>query len=86
MIWQVPGKKLAYRKSDQGGMEYSDDDGQTWYLTFRTLSEIIEMHPTIVGPSVEDAERAEMAEREIFGETLDEEIPEDLWEMIGGTI
>lgn len=80
MTWHVPGTKLQYRESDQGGLEWSEDGGNMWYLTFRTITEVRQMWPTLTGPVVVDDE----PEREIFGETLDEPIPDDLWEMISG--
>ena len=77
---------IVYRDSDRGGLEKSYDDdsglksGDVWYLTFRSWSDVEAMHPTLepslVVPSTEEIER------EIFGETLDEEIPDVYWDMV----
>lgn len=74
----VPKTKLCYRRSEKGGWEYSDDGGITWYFTFRCESEIRAMWPNIQGECTVDDEQ----DREIFGDTLDEPIPDDLWEML----
>lgn len=83
-----PGTKLRWRKSDRGGWEWSDDGGVNWHLTFRGKEEIMEMHKTVIevpdDTDIPDATASEEADREVFGETLDEEIPEDLWEMLSG--
>lgn len=81
-VLRVPGSSILYRPSDKGGWEWSDD-GATWYFTFRNGEEIKAMHPGIT----EDADATpntpdEDAERELFGETLDDPIPDDLWDMI----
>lgn len=81
--YRKPGSKLVYRPSDRGGWEWSDDGGANWHLTFRTLEEILAMHVTLVPDSDEVTDTAETDERELFGETLDEEIPDDLAEMLG---
>ncbi len=78
MTWKVPGSKLTYRESSHGGLEWSED-GETWYLTFRTLPEVIEMHPTIERAGMPESDNHE---REIFGDTLDEPIPDEYWEML----
>ena len=77
----VQGSRLRFRRSDKGGWEYSDDGGQTWYLTFRTESEIRAMH-NITDDGTSEQGPDEDAEREVFGETLDAPIPDDLWAAI----
>jgi hypothetical protein len=74
----VPNTKLRYRRSDKGGWEYSDDCGVTWYFTFRSESEIRAMWPNIEGSCPMDNE----LDFEIYGDTLDEPIPDDLREML----
>jgi hypothetical protein len=76
----VPGKRLQFRPSDKGGWEYSDD-GSTWYFTFRTETEIRRMWPGIEG-TAPDPEAARDVELEVFGDTLDEPIPDDLAAML----
>ena len=49
------------------------DWGDGWHYTFRTWPEIEQMHPTLE-PMPVDADE----DREVWGETLDEEIPDDL--------
>lgn len=80
MILTVPGTKVQYNTD---GRQISDDGGETWYWTFRTVNEFRQMYPNAVGDTSEDT--SEDTERELFGETLDDEIPDDLWEMIAGT-
>jgi hypothetical protein len=76
MIRKVLGTKIAYRNSDHGGLEVTDD-GENWYFTFRTWSEVEAMHPTLeAAPAVVDTEERD---RELFGETLDEPILDDLY-------
>lgn len=74
---QVPNSKVAYRHSTEHGWEMTPD-GEQWYFTWRALMDILELHPTIEYTPTDDAD-----ERELFGETLDEEIPDDLWAMVG---
>lgn len=74
------GKKLQFRRSDKGGWEWSDDGGKMWYFTFRGRDEILEMWPDAIETSDTVSEVEE--DREVFGDTLDEPIPDDLWEMI----
>lgn len=76
----TPNGKLHFRPSDKGGWEWSNDK-ITWYFTFRTESAIREMHPDLIDDSMDRANDEER-EREIFGETLDDPIPEDIWEML----
>lgn len=79
--YHVPGTKIRWKYD--GGSQMSDDGGENWYWTFRGLEEFRQMHKTLVpmtGP--ESVSSDEDSGREIFGETLDEEIPDDLWEMI----
>lgn len=83
MIRKVPNTLIAYRYSDEFGMEKTWDGGETWHFTFRGWREIEEMHPTIELGDLELPTNEEN-EREIFGETLDEPIPDDYWYMIEG--
>jgi hypothetical protein len=78
----VPGSKICYRPSDRGGWEWTDDGGERWNLTFRSRQEILDMHRTAVDDSPEVMSTADV-ERELFGETLDEPIPDDFAEMLG---
>ncbi len=75
-MYKVPGTKIAYKQGNHG-TEVSLDDGETWSFTFRSMSEVLEMHPTLTGYNPDSD-----SERELFRETLDDEIPDDLWEMI----
>jgi len=75
-------KKIMFRRSDKGGWEYSDDGGKMWYFTYRTIDEIRLMKHAVIVGGESPAEDNEDRERELFGETLDEEIPDDLWAMI----
>jgi hypothetical protein len=79
----IPGTKLRFQRSDKGGWEYSDNGGETWYFTFRTESEIRDMWPGIEG-TVPDPEAKRDTELEVFGDTLDEPIPDDLAVMLIG--
>lgn len=82
---KVPGTKTAFRYSPEFGMEATWDNGQTWHFTFRTESELREMYPPMVGQLIETPSDSEDEEREIFGETLDEPIMDEFWEMISDT-
>lgn len=76
---EVQGTKVRY-KIDQDGPQVSDDGGKTWRFTFRSEDEFREMwqnHP-IVGT----LQNNEDEDRELFGDTLDDPIPDDLWEWI----
>jgi len=77
----VEKTKIRYRNID--GPEVSNDSGLTWYFTFRVESEFREMwnNHTITGhiPQHDDERDAEL---ELFGETLDDPIPDDLADMI----
>ncbi len=77
-MWTVPGTKIAYKQGEYG-IEVTYDGEETWGFTFRSISEIRQMHPTLVGPAEDNSEDNE---REIFGETLDDHIPDDMWDMI----
>jgi hypothetical protein len=83
ICWIVPGTDIKYRHSTLNGMESSIDNGATWSFTFRTIAELQKMWPslTLDSPYTERIE-SDSDERELFGETLDEEIPEDLWTII----
>jgi hypothetical protein len=81
---KVRGSKLRFRPSDRGGWEYSED-GETWYLVFRSEYELREMWgDRLEGEVGTPEDDTEEREREIFGETLDDEIPDDLWDLIKG--
>jgi hypothetical protein len=80
-ILQVPKTKLLFRYDN--GWQYSDDNGNTWYRTFRSEEEIRTMHPTIQQISGEQEQPDhEQEERELFGETLDEPLPDDFYGYI----
>jgi hypothetical protein len=81
MLLVKPNSKIRYRNEGQG-WECSDDGGETWCFTFRCREEILAMHPSIVD-TTPDTEAAADADRELFGETLDEPIPDDMAEMLG---
>lgn len=84
MTYQVPGTLIKFRQSDRGGMEVAYEKSEVYYLTFRTLDELLDMHPSAIlieGQAERDTDN-EDAERELFGETLDEPIPDDLWELL----
>jgi len=63
--------KTVYRRSDRGGWEYSDDGGTNWYLTQRTTQEVQTL--CNVPQDVQDTNRLD-----VWGDTLDEPLPEDL--------
>lgn len=44
---KVPNTTIGYRYSQQDRWEQTDDDGATWYFTFRGEDEIRRMHPTV---------------------------------------
>jgi hypothetical protein len=44
---KVPGTAIGYRYSQQDRWEQTDDNGKTWYFTFREEDEIRQMHPTV---------------------------------------
>ena len=66
----------AMFRHGSNGPETSCDDAKTWHFTFRSEREFREMHGLPIPVDTEDGER------EIFGETLDEPIPDEFWEMI----
>lgn len=79
----VPGTKL-YFKTTPNGSQYSDDNGVTWYNTFRTKDEWMDMHKTAIqvnqtNDTVNQTNDDEL--RETLGETLDEPISDDLVEL-----
>jgi hypothetical protein len=80
-----PKHKKLVAGNDGKGMLTSTDNGKTWYFTFRSTREIEVMGyiPVDNKPTVDEAENTRMQERELFGETLDEELPDDLCEMLG---
>ena len=80
-VLQGPCKGIMYRESDRGGLEYSDDNGRNWYLTFRSWCEVEAMH-TSLEPAPSEPMTDEERRREEFGETLDEPIPDWAWRLI----
>ena len=89
-MWSVnePDCSLFY-KHDGTGWLWSNDK-ETWYFTFRGFEEIKRMWPNIVridtcSTDVPNDDETEDQLRELFGETLDDPIPDDLWEMICDT-
>jgi hypothetical protein len=82
-VWTVPKTNIRYKIDPVDGPMVSDDGGNVWRYTFRGFEEFRKMWPTLVRLSGNVVnEPNEDAERELFGETLDEPIPDDLWEMI----
>lgn len=81
MILKVPGTKVMW-KCDKDGPQVSDDGGETWRFTFRGKDEWMEMWPTAIVIEGESTPDTEESDREVFGETLDDPIPDDLWEML----
>lgn len=78
---RVPGTQILHKTTNEGFL-VSDDNGLNWHFTFRGENEFKQMHKTAikipeVGDLVRDKESLEDEEREIFGETLDEPLPED---------
>ncbi len=82
IIRRVLGSKtqIAYRESERGGLEATYEN-RGWFYSQRTWREVEEMHPTLE-PALANPASQEERERECFGETLDEPIPDDLWEML----
>ncbi len=82
IIRRVLGSKtqIAYRESERGGLEATYEN-RGWFYSQRTWREVEEMHPTLESALANPASQEER-ERECFGETLDEPIPDDLWEML----
>lgn len=85
--WIVPKSEIRFKLEPEKPMQVSTDDGETWMWTFRSIEELQQMHPSMkeLNPEVNQEtldEDEEMLERELFGETLDEEFPDDLWDMI----
>lgn len=88
MILKVPGTKIYWKSSEKKGdppcVSWEGGGENTWHFTFRGEQEFREMHPTAVIVEGTDTplEVDEDAERELFGDTLDDPIPEELWELI----
>ncbi len=82
--YSVPKSHVQFRQSERGGMESRWEKNGEWHLTFRTLEELLEMWPEAVPDAIPTADPTtnEDKEREIFGETLDEPIPDDIWDML----
>ena len=68
------------------GWEVTCDKGATWSWSPRGLEEFQQMHPSLTVDSAYTlaTDTAEDVERELFGETLDEPIPDDLFAMLVG--
>ena len=79
---RVLGSKtnIIYRDSDRCGLEYTYENTDVWYLTWRTWADVEAMHATLEPTPV--IVESEDREREIFGETLDDPIQDDLWDML----
>ncbi len=71
---------IAYRESEMGGLEVTYEN-LGWFFTHRTWNEVERMHPTLEPAPARPASQAD-EERECFGETIDEPIPDDLVEML----
>lgn len=75
---KVEGTKIRF-KCDHDGPQVSLDGGETWEFTFRSEAEFCEMwkNRIITGqiPQHDD-------DLEIFGDTLDEPIPEDFVDIL----
>lgn len=84
MYWVVVNKPKVRWRDIGSGPEWTHDGGETWYYTFRSQSEFEAMHGPMELVGGTSAPDSDDAERELFGETLDEPIPDDLWEMIKG--
>jgi len=86
MLLKKFGTKVLFRSSNRG-WEYSDDGGKTWYFTFRGELEIRKMHPDLINIHASSVSRerqvSDEQELELFGETIDEPLPDDLVEMLG---
>jgi hypothetical protein len=75
--------QLLVRYSAKDGFERTDTkDRQGWHFTYPPLQNEWDNLEPIEGTPVVDEADKEDEEREIFGETLDEPIPDDLWAMI----
>lgn len=86
---KVPGTKIAFRYDTEFGMQTTWDGGLMWHFTFRSESEIREMWSDVVGELIDTEDRGVLIsfdeDREVFGDTLDEPIPEEFWEIISDT-
>ena len=73
-------------KGKPHGWETTCDKGATWSWSSRGLEEFQAMWPNlVVDPAYTMApDTAEDIERELFGETLDEQLPDDLYAMLVG--
>lgn len=77
------GTSIRWRCNNEG-WERSDgkQDGNRWYFSYPPSSPVYKDIVLIPDNEPEPVKDEELAEREVFGETLDEPIPDDLWEMI----
>ena len=69
--------KIRYRKLDGWPWQYSEN-GEDWYNTSLTTHEVMAMCDS------DASERSDLVERELelFGDTLDEPLPEDFAYML----
>lgn len=80
----VEGTKVRF-KSDEDGNQVSDDNGVTWYFTFRSEQQFREMwknHPITTDENHVHPDDDRDAQLEVFGDTLDEPIPDDLADIL----
>lgn len=86
VCWVGKYPNVGIRYCHDHGWEVTDDKGQTWSFTFRGLTEFQQMHKTLfIDPAYYGQDTEEDRERELFGETLDDGIPDDLFAMLVGT-
>lgn len=77
MIYKMKANpRVQYRYNE--GWEYTDDGGVTWYFTQRTTEEVERMCNVTVATESNLID----AELELFGDTLDEPLPDDLIAML----
>lgn len=80
-MWKVPKTKILFREDKELGPLVSCDNGETWMYTYRGLEEFREMHPTLEPVGQLEGTAPEF-DGEVWGETLDEPLPDDLIEYI----
>lgn len=74
--------RTLFRYEAGNGWLSSWDKGETWHFTQRTDDEIILWCDVDIAAQ-SDAETKRDLELELFGDTLDEPLPDDLVEMLG---
>lgn len=79
-MWKVPKTKILFQVDKELGPLVSCDNGETWSYTFRGLEEFKRLHPTLQ-PIGGESDSQEF-DGEVWGETLDEPLPDDLIEYI----